>query len=174
MILIGLGANVASDRAGPPLATCRAALDELAAGAVGGSANIDRGIEVAACSPWYASRPEPVSDQPWYVNGVARLVTDLAPEPLLARLLEVEELFGRTRSTSNAARTLDLDLLAHGDAVLTGALELPHPRLHERLFVLAPLADLVPDWRHPALGLTAAEMLAHCPPGQFAEQLAGP
>src|SRR3546814_12669269 len=104
----------------------------------------------------------PESDQPWFVNGVASLRTDLSPWELLAVLHEVEAEHERVRSVPNASRTLDLDLLAYDDRVVDGAggLMLPHPRLSERAFVLQPLAELAPDWRHPVSGLTAAEMLA--------------
>src|SRR3546814_15500484 len=102
----------------------------------------------------------PESDQPWFVNGVASLRTDLSPWELLAVLHEVEAEHERVRSVPNASRTLDLDLLAYDDRVVDGAggLMLPHPRLSERAFVLQPLAELAPDWRHPLSGLTAAEI----------------
>lgn len=125
------------------------------------------GAAIVARSPWYRSEPVPASDQPWFVNGVAEVATEMPPEELLARLLALEAQFGRERGTRDAARTLDLDLLDY-DArkCSTPDLVLPHPRLHERRFVLAPLCDIVPDWRHPWLGLTAAELLAGLPPGQ--------
>jgi 2-amino-4-hydroxy-6-hydroxymethyldihydropteridine diphosphokinase len=101
--------------------------------------------------------------QPAYLNAVAELdgASLPAPEQLLARLLRIEYALGRRRARPRAARTLDLDLLLCGGArVQTPLLTLPHPRLHLRRFVLAPLAELVPDARHPALGLTFAELLA--------------
>jgi 2-amino-4-hydroxy-6-hydroxymethyldihydropteridine diphosphokinase len=117
----------------------------------------------------------PPSDQPWYVNGVASVETALAPLALLEALLAVEAGFGRRRSVPDAARTLDLDLLDYdGRLCATATLELPHPRLHERRFVLAPLCDIAPEWRHPRLGLTAAELLARLPLGQPIRRLIDP
>ena len=124
------------------------------------------GAAIVARSPWYLSEPVPASDQPWFVNGVAEVATALPPAELLARLLALETRFGRERGARDAARTLDLDLLDYdGRKCSTPDLVLPHPRLHERRFVLAPLCDIVPDWRHPRLGLTVAELLAGLPPG---------
>jgi 2-amino-4-hydroxy-6-hydroxymethyldihydropteridine diphosphokinase len=162
MILIGLGANLPSV-AGDPLATCRAAL----------AAMPDLGVTVLAISPWYRSAPQPASDQPWFVNGVASVTTDLEAAALLERLHTLETRYGRARTVVNAARPLDLDLLAYGPEVRTiGPVLLPHPRLHERAFVLAPLADLAPDWRHPILNRTAAELLGCLPPGQVVARIA--
>jgi 2-amino-4-hydroxy-6-hydroxymethyldihydropteridine diphosphokinase len=154
VILIGLGGNLNSD-AGEPLATMRAALAMMS----------EMNIDVRAVSPWYRSAPWPTSDQPWFVNGVAEIATSLSPHHLLVQLHEIEARFGRVRTMPNAARTLDLDLLAHGDEILSGVVSLPHPRLQERDFVLAPLADLAPDWRHPVLGKSARELLLGLPPG---------
>jgi 2-amino-4-hydroxy-6-hydroxymethyldihydropteridine diphosphokinase len=132
-------------------------------------------------SRWYRSAPVPPSDQPWYTNGVARIDTDLGPAALLALMLRVEERFGRRRGGGGprfAARVLDLDLLAYGDRVSGGAGGeagpiLPHPRLHERAFVLLPLAEVAPAWRHPASGRSVAELIRALPPGQQVEPLDG-
>jgi 2-amino-4-hydroxy-6-hydroxymethyldihydropteridine diphosphokinase len=151
MVLIGLGGNLPTAAYGAPRRTLTAALAALASEA----------IAVAACSAFYQSAPLPPSDQPWYVNAVAALATGLDPFALLAALQQVERQFGRTRGAPNAARTVDLDLLDYnGREVETAVLVLPHPRLHQRRFVLAPLAELAPDWRHPRYRLTAAQLLA--------------
>ena len=164
MILIGLGGNLESPRWGPPQRTLEAALGALAA----------HGIAVAARSGWYRSEPVPRSPQPWFVNAVARLATPLAPAPLLAALQAVERRFGRRHAARNAARVLDLDLLDHGGQVIeTPVLILPHPRLHQRRFVLAPLAEIAPQWRHPILGLTAGELLARLADDYRIERVAG-
>jgi len=98
------------------------------------------------------------------VNAVVRAETALSPAGLLAALHLTEAAFGRLRTVTNAARTLDLDLLAYGDVIRTGeAPLLPHPRLHERAFVLFPLRDLAPGWRHPVLGETAENLAARLP-----------
>jgi 2-amino-4-hydroxy-6-hydroxymethyldihydropteridine diphosphokinase len=162
VVLIGLGGNLPSPVFGTPLRTLTAALAALA----------DEGAAVVACSGWYRSAPLPSSDQPWYVNAVAALATELDPFALLAALQRIERQFGRVRGVRDAARTVDLDLLDYDGLELeTRALSLPHPRLHQRRFVLEPLHELRPDWRHPRLGLTAAELLARLPAQQSVYRL---
>jgi 2-amino-4-hydroxy-6-hydroxymethyldihydropteridine diphosphokinase len=157
MILVGIGSNLAGAGYESPLQTAAAAIDELP----------KIGIDVLRRSQWYLSEPVPVSDQPWFVNGVIAANTEFGPEPLLERLLDLETRFGRVRGERNAARTLDLDLLDYdGRLCATQRLVLPHPRLHERRFVLAPLSEIAPQWRHPRLDHTAAELLARLPAGQ--------
>ena len=122
-------------------------------------------------SRFYKSAPVPVSDQPWYVNAVASVATELPPRELLALLHRVEARFGRARRERNEARPLDLDLLAYNDRIEAGeggGPILPHPRLHERGFVLLPLAEVAPGWRHPVSGKSVAELIAALPPGQSA------
>lgn len=156
MILIALGANLPTAEGTPPLETCRravAALDALP------------GLRIARVSRWYETAPIPPSDQPPFINGVVRAEGELDPEALLAALHEIEARFGRVRSVPNAPRPLDLDLIDwHG--VIRDAPDpvLPHPRAHERAFVLAPISDVAPEWRHPRLGQSAAELLASLPP----------
>lgn len=150
MILIGIGSNLAAPPAKTPLETAQAALSALAA----------PHLQPVACSSWYESAPVPASDQPWFVNAVALIATEREPQVVLGWMLEVERRFGRVRGEPNAARTLDLDLLDYdGLIVETLSLTLPHPRLHERRFVLEPLTEIAPHWRHPRFGLTAAELL---------------
>ena len=116
---------------------------------------------VEAVSPVYETEPVGFADQPAYLNAALRLRTDLPPAALLAGMLGVEADLGRVRSFPNAPRTLDLDLLFYGDLILESAdLVLPHPRLHERAFVLVPLADIAPELLHPTTGLRVRELLA--------------
>jgi len=116
----------------------------------------------ALSSVWETPAWPPDGGQPNYFNAVAELAAEgLSPQPLYEVLRGVEARFGRVRRERWAARTLDLDLLAmDGFSGTFGDLVLPHPRVHERAFVLAPLAELAPHWRHPTLQLSAAEMLA--------------
>lgn len=116
-------------------------------------------------SPLYKTPAWPEPADPPFVNAVALLRTDLSPEALMAALHAIEAGFGRRRVERNAPRTLDLDLIAYHEELRPdsaedeGGLNLPHPRLQEREFVLAPLCDLAPDWRHPVTGVTALAML---------------
>jgi 2-amino-4-hydroxy-6-hydroxymethyldihydropteridine diphosphokinase len=163
VILIGIGGNLPHPVHGPPRRTCEAALAALEAA----------GVSVLARSPWYATTPVPPSDQPEFVNGLVQVATRLRPEDLLALLHRVEADFGRIRGRPNEARTLDLDLLTYGQERRTGADGpiLPHPRLHERAFVLLPLRDLAPRWRHPTLGRGVADLIAALPPGQACRRI---
>lgn len=152
MILVALGANLPAADGGAPLDTCRAA-----ASALDGLL----GLRSHAVSRWYESAPVPPSGQPPYVNGVARLDGEADPAALLAALHAIEVRAGRRRGAPDAARTLDLDLIAVGDLVRAAPDPvLPHPRAHLRAFVLAPLRDVAPGWRHPVLGRTAEDLLA--------------
>ncbi|RIK95659.1 MAG: 2-amino-4-hydroxy-6-hydroxymethyldihydropteridine diphosphokinase [Proteobacteria bacterium] len=160
LAFVALGANLPSPRFGPPQATLQAALAALA----------DRIGPLAARSRWFESEPVPKSDQPWFINGVAALETSLKPLNILKILHDIEREFGRVRKTRWEARLLDLDLLAVDGQILpdrdswasapANAFRLPHPRLHERRFVLLPLLDVAPDWRHPVTGEGVGEMLA--------------
>ena len=161
MILIGLGANLPSVAGAPP-ATLAAALAALA----------EAEVRLVRRSPWYRSAPVPAGDQPWYVNGVVLVATPLSPAELLAVLHRVEASFGRIRRTRNEPRPLDLDLLDYDGRFRQEPPVLPHPRLHERAFVLLPLRDVAPDWRHPASGAGLAELIAALPPGQEIERMA--
>lgn len=139
------------------------------------------GLRIVERSPWYSTAPWPPSEQPRFVNAVARIATALTPLEVLERLLAIEAALGRTRGERWAARTVDLDLLAYGDRVVDLApaggrpgLVLPHPRLHERAFVLRPLADLAPQWRHPGSGRTVGELLAGAPDADQVKPLGEP
>lgn len=117
------------------------------------------GLPVLARSRWWRSAAWPDRQGNEYRNGVAIVEANGPPFAVLEALFAIERSFGRMRGLPNAPRTLDLDLIAYGREVLDGpGLILPHPRAHERLFVMGPLAEIAPGWRHPLRGLTAAEL----------------
>lgn len=154
-ILIAIGGNLVGPGGTSPLANCRAA-----ATAMDGM----RGLRLVALSRWWLSAPIPESGQPDYVNGVARLEGGIAPEVLLEALQAIERAAGREPGERNAARPLDLDIIAMGvlrrrqpDPVV------PHPRAHLRAFVLAPLAEVAPGWVHPEIGRSVEALLAGLP-----------
>lgn len=123
-------------------------------------------IRFLRSSPVYETDPVGGNGQGKYLNAVWEIETSLAPQDLLICLLRAEEAMGRRRSFRNAPRTLDLDILFYDEALLeTQDLVIPHPRLHERFFVLKPLNDLVPEWVHPKFGVTVREMLEKCREG---------
>jgi 2-amino-4-hydroxy-6-hydroxymethyldihydropteridine diphosphokinase len=117
------------------------------------------GLRVIARSGWWTSAAWPDPAAPAYLNGVVLVETALDPRQTLAALHAIERDFGRERHEPNAPRTLDLDLIAHGRAVIEGeGIAVPHPRAHDRLFVMGPLAEIAPGWLHPVLGVSAADL----------------
>lgn len=156
MILVAIGANLPFGSKTTPLATCEAAVRDICA---------LPGVSLQKQSPWYRSKAIPVSEQPDYCNGVISLKTEMSPLALLSALQGIETGFGRVRSVPNAARTLDLDIIdIDGTLYNEPTLVLPHPRAHERAFVLRPLQDIEPRWEHPVLHQSVALMLAALPP----------
>ncbi len=164
-IYIGLGANLPHPKFGPPTRTLRRALAMMN----------DRGVRLLKRSPWYRTAPVPMSDQPWFVNAVAEIATGLGPDALLATLHGIEDLFGRVRSTRNAPRVIDLDLIDYRSSIKEwnklGISTIPHLRLEERAFVLLPLRDVAPGWCHPVSGTPIDDLIEALPPGQVVERL---
>lgn len=152
MILIAFGANVPSP-AGAPSDTIRAALRALPG----------RGVTLLADSPFYASAAWPDPADPPFVNAVAQVASEQGPEQLLSSLRQMERAFGRVSGRRNAPRPLDIDLLDFHGLIQEGPPVLPHPRMAERGFVLVPLRDIAPHWRHPVLGAGVSELIAHLP-----------
>ncbi|MHB1701453.1 MAG: 2-amino-4-hydroxy-6-hydroxymethyldihydropteridine diphosphokinase [Acidobacteriaceae bacterium] len=154
---IALGSNLPSARGGPE------------ANLQGAVAELRRLGEVVAVSSFHETEPVGYLDQPRFLNAAALLRTGLGPVELLRGLLGIEREFGRERSASVAKgpRTLDLDLLLYDEAVRsTEELELPHPAMHERRFVLVPLAEIAPEMAHPVLGKTVGRLLLELGAGE--------
>jgi 2-amino-4-hydroxy-6-hydroxymethyldihydropteridine diphosphokinase len=143
-VVLGLGANL-----GDPSRNLAAALQRISAAA-----------RVRRVSAVYHSTPVGYALQPAFFNLVCVAATALRPEPLLRALQDVERAVGRAPAFRNGPRAIDVDLLDYAGLVMaTGALTLPHPEMHQRGFVLQPLAEVAPEWRHPVLRRTAAELL---------------
>jgi len=152
MILIAIGANLPGLQGEPANETCRLAAEAVTA---------LPGLQFHSLSQWYRTAPVPKADQPDYCNGVIRMGGQIAPEVLLRQLQEIETRFGRARGAANAARTLDLDIIdLNGITRAAPDPILPHPRAHLRAFVLRPILDVAPDWRHPTLHGGLAALLA--------------
>ena len=157
-VVVALGSNL-----GNGYASCEALLEAALA-------RFPRaGLPVIARSSWWRSAAWPDPAGPEYRNGIAIVETNDPPAAVLEKLLAIETAFRRVRRSRNAPRTLDLDLVAHGRHVIdTPGLVLPHPRAAERLFVMGPLAEIAPQWRHPVLGRTAADLAASATVGRDA------
>jgi 2-amino-4-hydroxy-6-hydroxymethyldihydropteridine diphosphokinase len=148
-VFLGLGSNL-GDR--------EAAIDDALARLAG------RGVSVRARSSTWLTEPVGGPPQGWFLNAAVGVETRLEPAALLDAALAVEHEMGRVRAERNGPRTIDVDLLLFGDRRIDApGLTVPHPRLHERRFVLAPLAEIAPLLVHPTLGLTIAALLARCP-----------
>ncbi len=160
-VVVALGGNLALE------GQAVQAVLELAAGRLAGE-----GLRPVRRSRWWRSAAWPDPAEPAFLNGVAIVETALAPREVLEALMRIETAFGRRRSLPNAPRTLDLDLIAYGRRILGEPdLVLPHPRAADRLFVMGPLAEIAPDWRHPLTGETAADLAARATVGTDAAPL---
>jgi len=150
-VYLSLGSNV-GDRA----ANLNAAIDRL--GNLG---------KVMAVSSFYETEPMEFAAQPWFLNCAVELDTEKMPKQLLASVLDIEREMGRRRVQKKGPRTLDIDILLFGNAIIqTKGLTIPHPAMHERRFVLEPLVEIAPGMRHPVLKRTVRELRDALPPGQ--------
>lgn len=154
-VIVAAGSNLAGDY-GSSEDLLEAALARLA----------QAGLPIVGRSSWWASAAWPDPMQPEYRNGVVVVEAAQGPDALIQTLFGIEAEFARKRGETNAARTLDLDLIAYGRRVIDQpGLIVPHPRAHDRLFVMGPLAQIAPRWRHPVLGRTAVELAAEARTG---------
>lgn len=149
MILIALGSNLPS-KAGTPEQTLRACLRALS----------HNGVTPLVVSRGHKTPAWPDPSDPPFINAVAAVSTALEPAALMARLAATEDAFGRQRAARNAPRTLDLDLIDYDGRIAEGSPMLPHPRVESRGFVLIPLAEVAPAWRHPVSGLRVDVLIA--------------
>lgn len=142
---LGIGGNLVPDGYDNLLSALEAAIDR-----------IHQIAPVIQRSRWYKTAPVPISDQPDFLNAVLAVETRLSASELLGQLHRIEAGFGRVRSVRNAARVLDIDILFYGDQIINSeSLQIPHPRLHRRAFVLCPLCEIAPDFTHPVISTTS-------------------
>ena len=139
MILIALGSNLKSETYGDPIKNCHKAMEFL-----------EKRFELEKVSNFYETEPIPKSNQAMYVNGVVSVKTNFLPKKILSELMNIEKIFKRVRHLKNESRVIDLDLLCFNDLISKDKhLQLPHPRMHLRRFVMQPLCDINKEWVHP-------------------------
>jgi len=150
VVYLSLGSNV-----GDREANLRRAIEEL-----------NKVGEVSAVSSFYETEPVEFIEQPWFLNMAVELQTELMPRQLLAAVLKIEREMGRKRLQPKGPRLIDIDIVLFGNAVVRNVeLAIPHPAMHERKFVLMPLAEIAPEARHPALRRSVRELLDELPKG---------
>jgi len=153
---LSLGSNL-GDRAG----NLRAAIEKLSGFG-----------KIVAVSSFYETEPVELTNQPWFVNCAVALETEQVPEAFLGELLALEQSMGRRRTQKKGPRTIDIDILLFGDAIIeTAGLSIPHPAMHQRRFVLVPMAEIAPEQRHPILKRSMRELLDALPPGAAVRQI---
>jgi 2-amino-4-hydroxy-6-hydroxymethyldihydropteridine diphosphokinase len=156
LVYLSLGSNLGNREVHLQEAQCRL-------GAVG---------RVAAVSSFYETEPVELTEQPWFLNCAVALETDLTPSELIVAILGIEEAMGRRRVQKKGPRVIDIDILLFGDSVLNSAeLTVPHPAMHERRFVLEPLAEIAPNVRHPVFNETIRQLRDALVPGQMVRQI---
>jgi len=158
LVYLSLGSNV-----GDQAANLRAAIDHL--GSLG---------KVLAVSSFYETEPVEVTAQPWFLNCVVKLDTEKMPKQLLSGILDIEMEMGRRRLEKKGPRLIDIDILLFGNSIIeTKGLTVPHVAMHQRRFVLEPLAEIAPEVRHPVFKRTARELRDSLPRGQTVRKLDG-
>ena len=158
IVYLSLGSNL-GDRA----ANLQAAVTQL--GSLG---------EVAAVSSFYETEPVELTAQPWFVNCAVKLDTEKMPRQLIAGILALEQSMGRQRKQKNGPRIIDIDILLFGSSIIEmPSLTVPHPKMHERRFVLEPMVEIAPEARHPVFKRTVKELRDALPPGQTVKRLCG-
>ncbi len=156
IVYLSLGSNI-GDRGG----NLREAIRRL--GSIG---------RVTSISSLYETEPVEVTDQAWFLNCAVALETAISPTHLMSALLRIEREMGRQRNEKKGPRSIDIDILLFGDTVVnTPDVTIPHPAMHQRRFVLEPLAEIAPDVRHPALHKTVRELLDQLPAGQVVRKI---
>ena len=149
MIIVAIGSDLSSRTYGLPENNCSECLKILR-----------KVFFVRKVSKFYKSEPIPKSDQQWYVNGVVEICTTLYPQDILHKLFLIESYFKRTRKIRNEPRVIDLDLISYKNKIINNnSLIIPHPRMHRRKFVIRPICDLDPNWKHPVLKKKANVLL---------------
>ncbi|MFZ0806419.1 MAG: 2-amino-4-hydroxy-6-hydroxymethyldihydropteridine diphosphokinase [Candidatus Sulfotelmatobacter sp.] len=129
---------------------------------------------VTSVSCFYETEPVELTEQPWFLNCAVALETLLTPPELMKTLLAIEQAMGRRRTKEKGPRTIDIDILLYGNEIVDSPeLQIPHPAMNERRFVLEPLAEIAPEARHPALKKSARELLAELPAGQVVRKIDG-
>jgi 2-amino-4-hydroxy-6-hydroxymethyldihydropteridine diphosphokinase len=156
LVYLSLGSNV-----GDPLANLNAAIADL--GALG---------DVAAVSSFYETEPVELAAQPWFLNCAVKLDTEKMPKQLISGILDLEQKMGRRRQQKKGPRIIDIDILLFGNSIIeTKGLTVPHPAMHQRRFVLEPLAEIAPEVRHPVYKRTVRELRDALPPGQAVRRI---
>ena len=161
MIYIGLGANIKYKDNLSLVDSLNLAMEKMSF----------LSIKIIQKSSFFLSAPVPLTDQPWFVNSVISIETTLTPSKLLKNLHCLEKDFGRKREKKWGPRSLDLDIISYNEIESNEQIYLPHPRMHERAFVLYPLQELNKNWFHPVLGKSVCQLIKELPSGQVIRKI---
>ncbi len=161
MIYIGLGANIKYKRRLTLVDSLNLAMEKIES----------LSIKIINKSSFFSSAPVPFNNQPWFVNSVISIETKFTPIELLQNLQRVEKFYGRKREEKWGPRTLDLDIISYNEIQTRSQINLPHPRMHQRAFVLYPLKELDSNWIHPVLGKSVVQLIKELPPEQIIRKI---